>query len=241
MTCPVLRQEVYFMFYDETVAAQQVSEEPSLVFELIKEEHTDFVAKLLSKRIISVNVTDENGDSLLMKLLRVGRYDIVLKHMSDKEFDINHQNLEGDTFAHILAGIHYVNVVDIIQKLKKNKNFIPNIKNNKGETILDKSINEKYIYTTVKILEDTRFDNIDILSFKNLYNAYIKNREYGKYAKLTNFDMILENLDKKQLLPRMEVLVSAMKNNYETIKKELIKNNVKVIDEMIDTCLVESI
>ena len=40
------------MFYDETVAANQVSEEPSLVFELIKEGHTDFVDKLLSKRIV---------------------------------------------------------------------------------------------------------------------------------------------------------------------------------------------
>ena len=38
---------------------------------------------------------------------------------------------------------------------KKNKDFLPNIKNNKGETILDKSINDNYIYTTVKILEDS--------------------------------------------------------------------------------------
>ena len=32
--------------------------------------------------------------------------------------------------------------------------FLPNIKNNKGETILDRSINGNYIYTTVKILEE---------------------------------------------------------------------------------------
>lgn len=230
------------MFYDETVAMEEVSEDPSLVFELIKEGHTDFVDKLLSKRIVSINTTDDGlEDSLMMKLLKVGRYDIVLKYMNDKDFDINYQNKEGDTFAHILVGIHYVAVVEIINKLKKNKNFIPNIKNNKGETILDKSINDKYIYTSVKILEDTRFDNIDILSFRNLYNAYIKNREYGRYARLTNLDMILENLDKKELLPRMEVLVSTIKNNYEEVKKGLMKNNLKVIDEIIDTCLVESI
>lgn len=227
------------MFYNETVTMNQVEEEPSLVFELIKEGHTDFVDKLLSKNKISVNVCDEFGNNVLMRLLKVGRYDIVLKHMKNKEFDINHQNNDGDTFAHILVTINYVNVVDIIKQLKKNRKFLPNIKNNYGETILDKSINENYIYTTVKILEDERFNNIDILSFKNLYNAYIKNKQYGKYGRLTNLEMIIENLDKKSLLPRMEVLVEALKNNYEMIKEGLIKDNLKVVDEIINTCLVE--
>jgi len=227
------------MFYDETVAMNQVEEEPSLVFELIKEGHVDFIDKLLCKNKISVNVSDEDGNNVLMKLLKVGRYDIVLKHMKNKELDINHQNNDGDTFAHILVTINYVNVVDIIKQLKKNKDFLPNIKNNYGETILDKSINEDYIYTTVKILEDERFNNIDILSFKNLYNAYIKNKQYGKYGRLTNLEMIMENLDKKRLLPRMEVLVQALKNNYDNIKEGLIKDNLKLVDEIINTCLVE--
>lgn len=227
------------MFYNETVTMNQVEEEPSLVFELIREGHYDFVDKLLSKNKISVNVCDEDGNNVLMKLLKVGRYDIVLKHMKNKEFDINHQNHDGDTFAHILVTINYVNVIDIIKQLKKNKDFLPNVKNNYGETILDKSINENYIYTTVKILEDERFNNIDILSFKNLYNAYIKNKQYGKYGRLTNLEMIIDNLDKKSLLPRMEVLVEALKNNYDNIKEGLIKDNLKVVDEIINTCLVE--
>ena len=120
------------MFYDEAVAQMQVAEEPSLVFELLKEGHTAFVDELLSKKCVSMNVEDEVGDSLLMKLLRMGEYKIVLKYMNDDTTDINHQNHDGDTFAHVLAGIHYVQVVDIINKLKKNKNYIPNIKNNKG-------------------------------------------------------------------------------------------------------------
>ena len=227
------------MFYNETVTMNQVEAAPSLVFELIREGHYDFVDKLLSKNKISVNVCDEDGNNVLMKLLKVGRYDIVLKHMKNKEFDINHQNNDGDTFAHILVTINYVNVIDIIKQLKKNKDFLPNIKNNYGETILDKSINENYIYTTVKILEDERFNNIDILSFKNLYNAYIKNKQYGKYGRLTNLEMIIDNLDKKSLLPRMEVLVEALKNNYDNIKEGLIKDNLKVVDEIINTCLVE--
>jgi len=228
------------MFYNETVTMNQVEEDPSLVFQLIKEGHTDFVERLLSKKIVSVNEVDDKGDSVLMKLLRVGRYDIVLKHMKNKDFDINHQNNDGDTFAHILVSINYVNVVDIIKQLRKNKTFIPNIKNNRGETILDKSIHSHYIYTTVKILEDRRFNNIDILSFKNLYDAYIKNKQYGKYARLTNLEMILENLDQKNLLPRMEVLVSTIKDNYDAIKNALISDNLKIMDEIIHTCLVGS-
>lgn len=225
------------MFYDETVTINQLQTNPSLIFELIKEGHTDFVGKILSKKIVSVNEVDEKGDTVLMKLLRVGAYDVVLKHMKNKDFDINHQNEDGDTFAHILVTINYTNVVDIMKQLKRNKTFIPNLKNNQGETILDKSINEHYIYTTVKVLEDQRFNNIDVVSFKNLYDTYIKSKQYGKYAKLTNLDMILENLENKSLLPRMEVLIAALKDNYERIKKALINDNLKVIDDIIHTCL----
>lgn len=228
------------MFYNETVTMKQVEEEPSLIFDIIKEGHMSLVDKILTKKIVSVNEVDEKGDSVLMKLLRVGGYSVVLKHMKNKEFDINHQNEDGDTFAHILVTIHYVNVVDIIKSLRKNKSFIPNIKNNNGETILDKSINEHYIYTTVKVLEDHRFDNIDILSFKNLYDAYIKNKQYGKYAKLMNLDMILDSLDKKSLLPRMEVLIATIKSNYDAIKNALVSDNLKVMDDIIHTCLASS-
>jgi hypothetical protein len=69
---------------------------------------------------------------------------------------------------------------------------MPNIKNNKGETILDKSINDRYIYTTVKILEDKRFNNIDIVSFKNLYETYIETDKYGSYAKINSEGVIEE-------------------------------------------------
>lgn len=228
------------MFYDENVAMNQVEEEPSLVFELIKEQHFELVDKILSKKIISLNTYDKDGNSILTILLKNGCYDIVSKYISDKDFDINHQNNDGDTFAHVMATINYVNIIDIINKLRKNKNFIPNIKNNNGQTILDKSINNKYMYTTIKILEDSRFNNIDILSFKNLYETYINNKNYGKYTKIANLEVILDNLDKKSLLPRMKNLVTNIKNNIDTIKEEIISNNYKSINEMINTCLVES-
>lgn len=229
------------MFYNETKTIELVEEDPSLVFELIKEGHIEFVDMLLRKKIVDINICDEAGNNILVRLLKCGAYDVVLNHMGNKDWDINHQNLDGNTFAHILVSINYVNVIDIIAKLKRNKDFLPNIKNNKGETILDKSINDNYIYTTVKILEDSRFDNIDVVSFKHLYDTYIKSNKYGKYSKLTNLEIILNNLEDKDLLPRMKKLVEFIKSNFELIKEEVLNSKrFTRIDEIINDVLLES-
>ena len=212
------------MFYNETKAIELVEEDPSLVFELIKEGHIEFVDMLLKKKIVDINTCDEAGNNILVRLLKCGAYDVVLQHMGNKDWDINHQNLDGNTFAHVLVSINYVNVIDIIAKLKRNKGFLPNIKNNRGETILDKSINDNYIYTTVKILEDSRFNNIDIVSFKHLYDTYIKSNKYGKYSKLTNLEIIVNNLTDKNLLPRMEKLIQIIRSNFDIIKEEVLRN-----------------
>ena len=126
------------------------------------------------------------------------------------------------------------------ESLKKNKDFMPNIKNNKGETILDKSINDNYIYTTVKILEDRRFNNIDVVSFKNLYDTYIKTNHYGKYTKLTNLQIILDNLEDKPLLPNMAKLINIVKENFDVIKEEVINNKTNELDSIITSVLYES-
>lgn len=227
-------------FYDENKAIKAASEDPALVFELIREGHVELVDKILKKKQVDINLTDDSGNDILTRLLKQGAYDVVLRHMSNKSWDVNHQNVDGNTFAHQLVSINYVNVIDIITKLKKNKNFIPNIKNNKGETILDKSINEKYMYTTVKVLEDERFDNIDIISFKRLYNTYVKSNNYGKYTKLTNLNIIVESLEDKKLLPRMEKLVEFIKNNYDYIKDELFRDSLSSLDQVINGLLKES-
>ncbi len=229
------------MFYNETKTMELVEEDPSLVFELIKEDHIEFVDMLLKKKKVDINICDEAGNNILVRLLKCGAYDTVLYHMSNKDWDVNHQNLDGNTFAHILVSMNYVNVIDIISKLRKNKDFLPNIKNNNGETILDKSINENYIYTTVKILEDSRFNNIDVVSFKHLYDTYIKSNKYGKYSKLTNLEIIINNLTEKELLPRMQKLIEFIKNNFELIKQEVLNSQKSTkIDFIINDVLQES-
>lgn len=229
------------MFYDENQAIKACEEEPSLIFELIKEEYMDVVDKVLSKKNFDINTCDSDNNDVLSKLLKTKHYDLVLKYMKNKNWNINHQNNDGDTFAHLLVTINYVHVKEIINELKKNKDFIPNIKNNKGETILDKSINNNYIYTTVKILEDERFNNIDIVSFRNLYNTYIKSNNYGKYSRLSNLEVIISNLEEKPLLPRMKKLVETIKDNMDDIKKDLIEDNLKPLDQIINNLIKDGV
>ena len=170
------------MFYNEEKAIRACEEEPSLIFQVMKEGYYELVDKILRNGKVSVNTTDDAGNDVLCRLLKARKYDIVLRHMNKKEWKVNHQNKDGNTFAHILVTMNYVHVAKIIDALKRNKAFLPNIKNKRGETILDKSINGNYIYTTAKVLSDNRFDNIDIVSFKHFYDTYIKSTYYGKYS-----------------------------------------------------------
>ena len=211
------------MLYDEKKIMKMTEEDPSLIFELIKKGYFETVDKILTRRKVSINTVDNAGNDIMIRLLKAKQYNLVSKYMKKKDWDVNHQNNDGNTFAHILATINYVNVNTIIKELKKNKNFSPNIKNKQGPTVLDKSINGNYIYTTVKILEDSRFNNIDLVSFKNLYNTYIKSSYYGKYSKLNNLEIIVENLSKKDgLLPSINQLVNLILENMELIKKEIL-------------------
>ena len=230
------------MFFDEAKAVKACEEDPSLIFELIKEEHFELVDKILSKKKVSVNVVDCAGNDVVTRLLKARQYDLVLKYMKKKEWDVNHQNLDGNTFAHYLVSINYVAVLDIIKQLRKNKNFLPNIKNKKGESILNKSINDNYIYTTLKVLEDDRFNSIDVLSFTRIIDTYIKSSAYGKYSKINNLEVILDSLDQKDgLLPVMEQMIRNIRDNLDIIKIEIMKNRSRHLESVIDQVLSEAI
>ena len=229
------------MFKDEIKTIKACEEEPSLIFDLIKKGKSDLVDKVLSSSKVSVNTTDDAGNDVITRLLKANEYDLVLKYMKKSEWDYNHQNFDGNTFAHYLVSINYVDVVDIIKTLKRKRKILLNIKNNKGETILDKSINENYIYTTLKVIEDKRFNNIDVISFKRLFNAYIKSRQYGKYSKLNNLQIIIGSLEKKErLLPNMKDLLDEIKNNMDLIKKEIMKNKSNYLEGIINNTLVKA-
>ena len=227
------------MFYDEIQAIEKCEEDPSQIFNLIDEGHMELVEKVLSKKWSSINVTNENGDDVISYLLKKNYYNLVLTNMKKKDWDVNHQNKDGDTFAHILVTKNYLDVRDLTKELHKKKSFIPNIRNKNGETILDKSLNRDNIYTTIEILKDKRFNNIDLVSFKNLYEKYVKSEEYGAYSKMTNLEAIISSLKNKPLLPKLNNIIEELTNDLDEIKKKLKQGDMKTLDDMIYSALVE--
>ena len=75
------------------------------------------IDKILSRKTFDINVTDSEGNDILTRLLKKGQYEIVLKHIKDKRWDVNHQNNDGDTFAHILFSIKNYVILDIFKEL----------------------------------------------------------------------------------------------------------------------------
>ena len=222
------------MFFDEEQAVKACEEEPSLIFELMKEGHMQLVDFLLKKKKVSLKTIDQDGNTVLMKLLKMRQYDLVEKYINDLDSDINHQNNEGNTFAHLLATKDYVHTANIIKKLRRNKEFMPNIRNNEGKTILDLAISTGNLCTTLKLLEDKRFNDIDLVSFTNLYNTFVKSEEFGKYTKLMNLETIISELSKKsRLLPRVEEIISLVKKNFDIIKNELMNNKLTFMDNIV--------
>ena len=227
------------MFYDETKTINACDADPSLIFELLKEEHIELIDKILSRKTFDINVVDEQGNNILTKLLKKGYFEIVLKHIKDKRWDINHQNNDGDTFAHILVSINSLNTIDIYNEIKKNKEFDPNIRNNQGETILDKSIKNSSTFLTAKILDDSRFNEVGVLSFKKLYDTYIKAKNYGKYSKINNLEMIICGLEDKEVSPKVRMIINYLKENFDEIIEEVKNNKTKTMDSYLNEVLFE--
>ena len=73
------------MFYDENQAIRACEEEPSLIFELIKEGHIELVDKLLHKKIVSLMTLDSDGNTVLMRLVRAKQYDVVEKYINNND------------------------------------------------------------------------------------------------------------------------------------------------------------
>lgn len=213
-------------------------EDPSLIFTLIKQENYKDVEQLLVNGVVNVNLCDSVGNDVITRLLKAKQYDLVLTLMKKRNWRVNHKNDDGNTFAHILATDNSVAAIKVVEQLTKKKNYLPNIKNKKGETALDRALNNNYLCTAFKLLEDKRFNDIDIFSFKNLIKVTIKNTCYGKYTKINNLEIIVENLEKKELDPCMMNLIKRINDNMEAIKREIINNSLTILEKIIENCPV---
>lgn len=227
------------MFYDETKTISACDSDPYLIFELLKEEHMSLIDKILSRNSFDINVCDTDGNNILMKLLKKEQFEIVLKHIKNKKWDVNNQNNDGDTFAHILVSMDNLKVLDIYKVLRKKKDFLPNIKNNKQETILDKSIQSNLTFITSKILEDSRFNEVGVVSFKKYYDTYIKNKNYGGYTKINNLKKIIGNLINKEVSPKVKEIIVYLNENFDEIEEEVMNNKTKSMDTYLDEVLFD--
>ena len=216
-------------------------DEPSGIFPLINRGEFDTVEYLIDKGIVNINTVDMNGNDVLVRLLKVREYNLVLKYIKKRNWNVNHQNDEGNTFAHILARDDSIMAVKVMDQLTKKNNFIPNIRNNKGETLLDKAIHNNYLISSLKILEDKRFTSIDLYDFKGLFDLSINNDYYGKYSKVSNFNSIIKSLNKKELQPNMKKLVDRMYDNREAIRANIMDDSLDVVTSIINTTINEVI
>lgn len=235
-----MNKEVLKMFYSEQQVVDACTEEPSTIFNVIKNGDFEIIERLLEENKLNVNICDGVGNDLVTRLLKAKQYDLVIEVMKKRNWDVNHQNVEGNTFGHILVLDNSVGALRVMEQLIKKKNFTPNIKNNKGETMLDRAINNNYIYTVFKILEDKRFNDIDLVTFKKLYKACIRNSYYGKYSKLNNLEVIVENLEKKELEPNMKRVIEVINDNMEYIKTEIMKDKSSMLENIINSSLSEA-
>ncbi len=225
------------MTNDKKVVLKKKNEDVPLVFTLIKQGDFEKIEELILDNKVNVNLVDNIGNDVVTRLLKAKQYDLVLMLMKKRNWNVNHKNVEGNTFAHILAHDNSISAVRIVEQLTKKKNYLPNIKNNKGETALDRALDNNYLCTVFKILEDKRFNDIDIFSFKNLFNVTIKNAYYGKYSKINNLEIIVENLEKKELDPCMTNLVESISDNMEAIKRDIMNNGSSILETIINNHL----
>lgn len=229
------------MFYDIDQAINSCDEDPSLVFLAIKNNYRDVYEKVLEKDNFDFNLIDEDGNNVLMRLVKNKDFDLVNKYVLRKDLLINYQNPDGNTLMHLLVTNNFIDIKSIVEKIMSRDDFLPNIKNNNNESILDKAIGSNYINTVVKILSDRRFNNIGLYSFKNLYETYVKSNNYGTYSKLNNYMIIFDNLRRKRLMPSMMKLMKILKIKEKTIITDLEASRLDNLDTIINYVIKETI
>ena len=228
------------MYSDKLDMYEACSDDPSTIFTLIKKGYFDVINELVDEKKVDANLCDSVGNDVCMRLLKAKQYDLVIKLMKKRNWKVNHQNELGDTFGHILALDNDFRSIKVIDQLIRKKNYSPNIQNKDGKTSFDIAINNNFLIGAIKFLEDKRFDNIEIKSFKRLYNVSIKNSIYGKYSKIDNLKIIVNSLEKKDLSIEIRYVVDKINDNMDNIKEDLLRNSNKYLDSIINNSILET-
>ena len=222
------------MFSNEQQMVNACKEEPSMIFKMINKGHFEIIEQLVEDNSLDVNLVDSVGNDIVTRLLKARQYDLVVQLMKKRNWNVNHKNMEGNTFGHVLARDNSICAVKVVEQLNRKKNYSPNLKNNKGETILDRALSCNYLCTAIKFIEDKRFTSIDLSMFKALCKSIIRSREYEKYTKVNTIEILVENLEKKELEPGIQGLIEMIRENMDTIKRDIMNNNSRLLENLID-------
>lgn len=228
------------MYTEKLEMYDACSEDPTLIFNLIKRGFFDVVNELVDEKKVDANLCDSVGNDVCMRLLKAKQYDIVIKLMKRRNWDVNHKNELGDTFGHLLALDNDVRSLKVIDQLTKKTNYSPNIKNNSGETSFDIAINNNYLISAIKILEDKRFNDIGVNSFRKLYKVSIKSSSYGKYTKIENLKVIVNSLEKKNLSFDLKNLVDKINDNMDSIKEDILRDSNNYLDSIVNNSILQT-
>ena len=213
---------------------EKSKEDPTLIFSYIRRGKYDLAFELVNKNIVNINTLDSIGNDVVTKLLKAKQYEYVILLMKKKNWNVNNQNDEGNTCGHILAMDNSPMAVKVVDALTKKSNYIPNLKNKRHETAMDIALNNNYLCTAFKLLEDKRFNEIDYSSFKNLFMTSIENKDYGKYSKINNLEIIVDSLEKKDLSEAMRDLINCIIENLDRIKNDIMNNRYYTIESIIN-------
>lgn len=214
---------------------EKSKEDPTLIFTYIRRCNYELAYELVDKNIVNINTVDCVGNDVVTRLLKAKQYEYVIQLMKKKNWDVNNQNDDGNTFGHILAMDNSPMAVKVVEALTNKSNYIPNLKNKKHETAMDIALNNNYLCTAFKLLEDKRFNEIDYSSFKNLFMTSIENKDYGKYSKINNLEIIVDSLEKKDLSDTMRDLINCIIENLDRIKNDIMNNRSYTIDSIINS------
>ena len=77
------------------------------------------------------------------------------------------------------------------------------------------------------------------MSFKNLYEKYVKDEKYGTYSKITNLEELIKNLKGKTLLPKLNKVIDTITANMDEIKHSIEEGNIENLDKMVYNLLEE--
>ena len=97
------------------------------------------------------------------------------------------------------------------------------------------------IQNDIKLKDFDTFATSQTTSLCNHIDEYIKSNNYGKYSKLSNLEIILDNLENKPLMPRMKKLLRNIYKNLDVIKSDLNVSKTENLDNIINGIIMEVI